>query len=204
MDDVLKFSTLLEYRIFGVAFGLLLLSELVIYIFTGRGNHKEGKENSDSGTVWMILIAWIGSIIISPYFRSKSVPVNLRNLLLPHSAYYFGIALIFFGVFIRCLAVWTLKKAFTHSVQTTQNQHLIQKGLYKIVRNPAYSGSILSLMGVAFVYRHVFVPICVLIICMFCYGVRIRVEEAALRGRFSEEFNEYCKRTRFRLIPYVY
>jgi protein-S-isoprenylcysteine O-methyltransferase Ste14 len=70
------------------------------------------------------------------------------------------------------LSVLTLKQAFTHTVQTTQDQHLIQKGLYGIVRNPAYTGSILSLVGVAFAYRYVFAPICVLVICLFCYGVR--------------------------------
>ena len=204
MGDILKFSSVLEYRIFELSFNLLIVSELVIYVFTKLGNHKGKQKNSDVGTIWLILFGWMGSIMISPYFRSKSVPISIRNLLMPHMAYYLGILLIFLGVFIRCIAVWTLKKAFTLSVQTSQEQHLIQKGLYKVVRNPAYTGSILSLMGVAFAYRHVLALIFVLAICLFCYGVRIRVEETALRARFQKEFDEYCKQTRFRLVPYVY
>lgn len=204
MGDILKFSNLYEYKLFEFAFEMLLLSEFAIYVFANRGNHREKKNSSDNGTVWLVLLAWIGSITISPYFRSKNFSANIRNLLLPHIVYYLGIALIILGIFIRCFAVWTLKQAFTHSVQTTQDQHLIQKGLYRIVRNPAYTGSILSLMGVALAYRHVFAPLCVLGICLFCYGVRIQVEEAVLRNRFQKEFSEYCRKTKFRLIPYVY
>jgi len=36
--------------------------------------------------------------------------------------------------------------------ETTNEQHLIKTGLYHIIRNPAYTGSIISLLGVALVY----------------------------------------------------
>ncbi|MBC2401458.1 hypothetical protein HGI59_06625 [Clostridium saccharobutylicum] len=36
-----------------------------------------------------------------------------------------------------------VKYLFKLSVQTTSDQHLIQKGFYLYIRNPAYTGSIL-------------------------------------------------------------
>lgn len=207
MGNVLNFSNNMEYEIFQIAFGLLLLSEFCILIFTFMGSSsssKEKKSRSDSGTLWLILLAWIGSVIISSYFRQENFPTQIRNLLLPHFVYYFGIILILLGIFIRSLAVWTLKHAFTHSIQTNKNQHLIKNGFYKFVRNPAYTGSILSLIGTALVYRHILSLLCVIVLCLLCYGIRIKVEEVALKNRFEKEFNDYCINTKYRLFPYIY
>ena len=88
-------------------------------------------------------------------------------------------------------------------MQTTCDQHLIQKGFYRYVRNPAYTGSILSLLGIAFSLRNIFAPILVLIICIVCYGIRIKIEEKALKEQFKKEFENYCKNT-YCLFPFIW
>jgi protein-S-isoprenylcysteine O-methyltransferase Ste14 len=202
--DISKFSSLLEYKIYLYFIGFLFLSEFIIWLVTSSGFMRKRKEkSSDSGTMWLIILGYSSSIFVSYYFRSQNFAEPLRNLLLPHIFYYMGIFLIIFGVFIRDFSVWTLKRAFTLRVQTTDNQHLIQKGFYKYVRNPAYLGSILSLLGIAFSLRSVFAPFVVLIICLICYGVRIKIEEKALRSQFKEVFDEYCKHT-YRLFPFIW
>jgi len=127
-----------------------------------------------------------------------------RRWVLPHLSYYIGVPLIIVGVIIRCTAVITLKKAFTLSVQTTNEQNLIKTGLYYVIRNPAYTGSIISLLGVAFAYCHILGVIAVIIICFVCYGIRINIEEKALKAQFKEEFEQYCNQTKYRLIPRIY
>lgn len=203
MDDPTKFATLSEYHIFMWSVGLLVLSECIIMLITSSGN-KSSRRKSDRGTVWLIIFAWCCSIMAGAYFRSQSMPELIQSWLLPHFTYYIGITLIIVGVALRCTAVLTLKKAFTLSVQTTENQHLITSGLYHIVRNPAYTGSIISLLGVALTYRHILGVIFGLLLCLICYGVRIHVEEKALKAQFREEFEQYCAVTKFRLIPGIY
>jgi len=203
MDDPTKFATLTEYHILMCSVALLVLTECIIMFLTSSGN-KSSLRKSDRGTVWLVLIAWCCSVMAGAYFRSQSVPAFMRNWLLPHFVYYVGILLIVVGVVIRCSAVLTLKRAFTLSVQTTNDQHLITTGLYHIVRNPAYTGSIISLLGVAFAYRHILGIIFVLILCLICYGVRIHVEEKALKKQFQAEFVQYCVATRFKLIPGIF
>lgn len=203
MDDPTKFATLAEYHIFMWSVGLLVLSECIIMLITSSG-HRSSRKKSDRGTVWLIIFAWCCSIMAGAYFRSQSVPELIRSLLLPHFVYYIGIVFIFGGVVLRCTAVLTLKKAFTLSVQTTKDQHLITTGLYRIVRNPAYTGSIVSLLGVALTYRHILGVILGLLLCLICYGVRIHVEEKALKAQFREEFEQYCSVTKFRLVPGIY
>ena len=72
----------------------------------------------------------------------------------------------------------TLKKAFTLNVQISKEQQLITNGMYKFVRHPAYTGSILSLLGVSIALKNV-PAILIVAICSFvCYQIRINVEEA--------------------------
>lgn len=204
MGDPSKFSSLTDYYLFTICMGLLLLSEAVIWLFTSVGSGRKTKEKrADKGTLWLILLGFFGSIWVSFYCRSQMFPAPFRNLLLPHLFFYIGLSLIVAGMLVREFSVWTLKRAFTLSVQTTDGQHLIQKGFYRHVRNPAYAGSILSLLGIAFSLRNAIAPFAVLILCLLCYGIRIQVEEKALRTQFGQEFDEYCKHT-YRIFPFVW
>ena len=107
------------------------------------------------------------------------------------------------GIVIRLSAVLTLKKAFTLHVQTTAGQQLVTSGLYHTVRHPAYSGSILSLFGVALAFRNIVAVCLVLFCCLICYSTRIRVEEKALEAQFGKEYADY-KRSTYRLFPYIF
>lgn len=203
MDDPSKFLNMAEYTTAMCAVGLLILSECIIFLMTAKGRGKGGNR-SDRGTVWLVFIGWCCSMTAGAFFRSQDVPEQIRGWLLPHFFYYIGIALIVVGIVVRCTAVLTLKQAFTLSVQITSDQHLITTGLYRIVRNPAYTGSILSLLGAALVYLHIFGLLSVLVISGICYGVRIHVEERALKAQFQTEFEQYCAKTKYRLIPLIY
>lgn len=202
ITDFTKFTNVFERNIYLYAIGFMFLCELIIWVFTSIGN-RENIKKSDKGSVWVIVFGYWLSIYISYYFTSSTVNTFIKNLILPHLFYYIGIFLIIAGTIIRSYSVWTLKKAFTLSVQTTSDQHLIQKGFYHYVRNPAYTGSILSLLGIAFSLRNILAPIVVLIICIICYGIRINVEEKALKEQFNKEFEEYCKHT-YCLFPPIW
>lgn len=201
ITDVKKFTNIFEYNIFLYAIGFMFLSELIIWIFTATGN-KKNRKKSDKGSIWLIILGYWLSIYVSYYLTSAETIKFIRNSMLPHIFYFIGILLIVAGTIIRDYSVWTLKKAFTLSVQTTSDQHLIQKGFYRYVRNPAYTGSILSLLGIAFSLRNTYAPIIVLIICILCYGIRIKIEEKALKEQFKQEFEHYRENT-YCLFPFI-
>ncbi|OBR94376.1 isoprenylcysteine carboxyl methyltransferase (ICMT) family protein [Clostridium ragsdalei P11] len=202
ISDFTKFANMFEYNIYICAIGFMFLCEFIIWIFASSGN-KKNRKKSDRGSIWLIILGYWLSIYVSYYFTGSEVSEFIRKLTFPHIFYYMGIFLIIAGTVIRAYSVWTLKKAFTLSVQTTSDQHLIQKGFYRYVRNPAYTGSILSLLGIAFSLRNILAPIVVLAICVLCYGIRIKVEEKALKEQFKKEFEVYCKHT-YCLFPFVW
>ena len=88
------------------------------------------------------------------------------------------------------------------NVQISKEQQLITNGMYKFVRHPAYTGSILSLLGVSIALKNI-PAILIVAICSFvCYQIRINVEEAVLQ-KYFKEYNLYKEKT-YKLFPYIY
>lgn len=203
MNNLKYFLNIRQYNLWIYCVNALVISELLIWIFTSKWSVRR-KDRKDRGTLWIIIIGWLMSFMAGSFFRSSNVPEFMRNILIPEIFYYIGIGCIFLGIIIRITAVITLKKSFTLSVQVTKEQKLITKGIYSIVRNPAYTGSIISLFGVSLIYRNIFGIISVIIICFSCYSIRINTEEKILEIQFESEFTNYCKKTKYKLIPFIY
>lgn len=114
-----------------------------------------------------------------------------------------GLALILCGLVFRWVAILTLRKQFTVDVAITQEHRLVTEGIYRFIRHPAYTGSLLSFLGLGLAFSNwlsvliIFVPIC----CVFLY--RIQVEEKVLLIAFGSEYADYCASTR-RLIPRIF
>ena len=204
MGDPSKFVNLGLFYMFHFALILIILAEVFIAFYTYQKNTGAGKViKADKGTKWIIIINFYICIYISFLLTGHQIPAGIRDLKLPVVFSYLGVILMLAGVGIRLWAVLTLKKAFTLSVQTAESQHLITTGIYQKVRNPAYLGSICSLLGTAMGLRSVLALFLVFVLSFLCYSARINIEEKALIKHFGEEFQNYEKYT-YRVIPFVW
>ncbi len=203
MADPSKFSDLGIYYMYHLTLLLLIIAEAFIFFYTHQSTGTDKRKKADKGTKWMLIINFYICIYISFFMVSNNVHDRIVDLKLPVAFSYIGVVLMLTGIVIRLLAVFTLKRAFTLSVQTAKTQNLITTGIYSKVRNPAYSGSICSLLGTAIGLRSPIATVIVLVLSFVCYSTRIYIEEKALRKHFGNEFIDYEKHT-FRLIPLVW
>jgi len=67
---------------------------------------------------------------------------------------YVGCALIAMGVGLRFWAIAVLGKRFTVQVTIVEDHSIVQQGLYRYVRHPAYLGSLLSLLGLGLSFEN--------------------------------------------------
>ena len=204
MCDRWKFPDSASFFMYHIALLLMIAAEAFIVIYTqpkDRGTDKTNKR--DKGTKWLLIINFYVCIYLSFFMVGQKGWDSVLNTKLPVVVTYPGIILMLAGIMIRLRAVLTLKRSFTLSVQTSKEQHLITTGIYKKVRNPAYTGSICSLVGTALGLRGGIALVMVLIFSLICYSARISLEEKVLRSHFGNEFTEYEKST-YRLIPYVW
>jgi protein-S-isoprenylcysteine O-methyltransferase Ste14 len=114
-----------------------------------------------------------------------------------------GLVLLLAGTALRWAAIRALWRYFTVNVSILEGQRVVKRGLYGVVRHPAYTGLLLRYLGFGLAFANwlsaalVFLPM----LCVTVY--RIRVEEAALREHFGEEYAAYALAKK-RLVPGIY
>jgi protein-S-isoprenylcysteine O-methyltransferase Ste14 len=114
-----------------------------------------------------------------------------------------GLVLIVCGLVVRWVAILTLKSQFTVDVAITEHHRLVTQGIYRYLRHPSYSGSLLSFLGLGLAFANyvsllaIFIPICA------AFLHRIKIEERVLTDNFGTEYRNYCSSTK-RLIPFVF
>jgi protein-S-isoprenylcysteine O-methyltransferase len=114
-----------------------------------------------------------------------------------------GIALIWAGIALRLWAVRTLGRFFRVTVTVQDDHRLVDTGPYKRLRNPSYSGSLITMAGVGLAIGSWLSLGAMVLIPILGFGWRIRVEEASLAARFGEDYEAYRSR-RWGLIPFVW
>jgi protein-S-isoprenylcysteine O-methyltransferase Ste14 len=112
-----------------------------------------------------------------------------------------GLALMLGGLLLRWYAVAVLGTAFTVTVGTRAEQHVVARGPYRWVRHPSYAGSLLTILGVLLCATNV-VALLAFALPLAGYAYRISIEERALVEGLGDRYSEYMRRTR-RLIPFV-
>lgn len=176
-----------------------ICSEVALSRLKHSGSAASGLDRSSLRTLWTTIIFCIVAASLLSMSGIGTVPTGRYY---PRIA-LFGLALIVAGLAIRWTAILTLRKYFTVDVSIASDHQLVVSGIYRFIRHPAYSGCILSFLGLSFLFSNwismvvVFVPIT----AAFLY--RISVEESVLLSFFGDKYNEYSARTK-RLIPGVY
>ena len=119
------------------------------------------------------------------------------------SLYMVGIILTVIGQLLFLIAQ-NQNKFFSSTVriQTDRKHRVIETGLYKIVRHPAYLGSIIQSLGFPLIFGSLWsiLPISLLIILLI---TRTSMEDKTLKNELIGYF-EYSNKTQYKLIPYVW
>lgn len=182
--------------IFGVCL-IWIISEIVLARVRRSDSSNSQHDRASLRILWLTIILSItlGSIVSAV----RAGDVQILGNRLPG----WGVGLIIAGLIVRWGAILTLWKYFTVDVAITSGQRIVRSGPYRFVRHPAYSGSLLSFLGLGLVFANwlSLVSIVVPITAAFLY--RIHVEERALVRFFGDEYVQYSATTK-RLIPGIF
>lgn len=87
-------------------------------------------------------------------------------------------------------------------IQTNREHIVCETGLYKIVRHPAYLGSIVQALGFPLLFGSTWsiLPVCILIILFL---TRTFLEDKTLKNELKG-YSGYCAKTRYKIIPFVW
>jgi protein-S-isoprenylcysteine O-methyltransferase Ste14 len=90
----------------------------------------------------------------------------------------------------------------TVRIQTERGHSVCDTGLYKIVRHPAYMGSVIQLIGFPLLFASLwsFLPVGILIIL---HLTRTYLEDKTLKNELAG-YPEYCIKSPYKLLPFVW
>lgn len=115
-----------------------------------------------------------------------------------------GLALLAGGSLLRRHCWRMLGASFTGDVQARADQRIVGEGAYRLLRHPSYTAGIMMNAGIAVALGSWASAALLVVVSFAVYSYRIKVEERALSSVVGEPYREFMRRTRKRLIPYVY
>ncbi len=121
---------------------------------------------------------------------------------LPDWAFYLGILLMLLGVFVRQWAIAVLGRFFSLTVRVTEDHKVVDKGPYKFIRHPSYTGVLITFIGLGLAVQSAGALLVFLVVFSLSFGYRMRVEERTLLSELGPDYSSYMKRTK-RLLPFI-
>jgi len=191
------FATGLGLVIFDSTYFVWFASELIgAALIPALRARAATRVKRDRGSRALILLTVGGSLIIALYFGYGGFER------LPDWLFYPGIFLMLLGVALRQWAIAVLGRFFSLNVQVVEDHQVVDKGPYRLVRHPSYTGLLITFIGISLAVQSLGALLVLLAVFTVSFGYRIRVEEKTLLSELGESYASYMKRTK-RLIPYL-
>jgi protein-S-isoprenylcysteine O-methyltransferase Ste14 len=107
------------------------------------------------------------------------------------------------GALLRWWSFVSLGKYFTVVVQTSADQPVVDRGPYRVLRHPSYTGLLLSFAGVGLMVGNWLSAVGAVVLVLIALLHRLRLEERALSATLGDRYREFAAH-RARLVPYVW
>ncbi|MFT9095007.1 MAG: isoprenylcysteine carboxylmethyltransferase family protein, partial [Gluconobacter cerinus] len=170
-----------------------------IFLLLKRRAKKTGviSDRNTLSAFWIVL-----PVSIYLAFQTLKLP-PLESFPLPFSLLPAGALLASLGLILRWYAIHRLGQWFTVDVALSQDQVLMRKGPYRFVRNPSYTGALMTLAGIGIFLGNASALFLMTIPPLLMFLHRIRVEERVLSKAFGSQWVDYRSQT-WRLVPWVH
>src|ERR1044071_10397113 len=156
--------------------GLIYLVSEILLTLTRRSRSKTGakQDRSTLGIIWLVIAVSITAGVF--------VALNFRAAALLHGRMFAtaGVVLFVAGLILRWWAIITLGRFFTVDVTIEKNHELVERGPFRMVRHPSYTGVLLAFVGLGLSLRNWAALLVILVPIGAAFIHRINVEENAL------------------------
>ena len=159
-----------------------------------RLNAKE-KENEQKLVLLFSGIMFIAGFIVAGLnYRYKWI--EMPNIVVIITSILFIIAYILYAEVLR------ENTYLSRTIEVQENQKVIDKGLYGIVRHPMYSVTILLFLTMPLILGSI-ISFIIFLIYPIIIGKRIKNEEIVLE-KDLKGYTEYKKKVKYKIIPFVW
>jgi protein-S-isoprenylcysteine O-methyltransferase Ste14 len=180
-------------NVFGILVILVFLSDYLIPRQKNRSAQRP-VQHKDRGSFLLIyistLLGFAAGIVLR--YQNKGILTGVFQ--------YIGLLVMLTGSLFRSWSLVSLGTFFSRIVQIETEHRIIKTGPYRWIRHPAYTGMIVTNVGVIMALGTWLGALIVLVLMLVSTLYRIRVEEALLLETFGNEYRDYMSQT-WRLFP---
>ena len=185
------FMALLFIPMFGAGLVLMVKNPELL---KKRLNAKE-KENEQKQVILFSAVMFLAGFIIAGLnYRFKWI--ELPNIVTIISSILFIIAYILYAEVLR------ENTYLSRTIEVQENQKVVDKGLYGIVRHPMYAVTILLFLTIPLILGSV-ISFIIFLIYPIIIAKRIKNEEKILEKELTG-YKEYKKKVKYKMIPFVW
>jgi protein-S-isoprenylcysteine O-methyltransferase len=187
----------------GQLFGALTLVWACSELWLGWTRRSQDRSRMrDRGTLRLLLGTVYLCIGLAVWLSFRSAG-RIGNDDLRLGLLWSGLALMAGGLGLRFWAIRVLARFFTVDVNIQQGHELIRRGPYRLLRHPAYTGSLMTFLGFGLALGNAWALLVLLTPVALAFVWRMRVEERVLAEAFPAQYPDYARQTK-RLIPFVW
>lgn len=143
---------------------------------------------------------FFGAILLLPAGRDAAPGAVIGGGMWPFAL---GAAIGWSGLLLRWWSFATLGRYFTVVVQTSEDQPVVERGPYRVLRHPSYTGLLLAIAGGGLMLGNWVGAVGATGLVLIALIHRLRIEERALTAALGDRYREFAA-GRVRLIPYVW
>ena len=186
-------------RLMGILFVPMFLAGIVMMIKCPALLKKRLNAKEKLGEQKLVIL--LSSLMFIAAFVFAGLSFRFDFLLLPDWVSLLGCALFLLAYALYAL-VLRENEFLSRTIEVQENQHVVDTGLYGIVRHPMYSATILLFLSMPLILRSL-LSLIVLLIYPALIIMRLRSEEIFLAQNL-EGYTEYMQKVRWRLIPFIW
>lgn len=147
-----------------------------------------------------LVVALSGLMFISGFILA-GLNYRFNWILLPNIVVLIS-SIIFIIFYILYAEVLRENTYLSRTIEVVDNQKVIDKGMYGIVRHPMYSVTLILFLMIPLILGSI-ISFIIFLIYPIIIVIRIKNEEEVLEKELKG-YTEYKKKVKYRLIPYIY
>ncbi len=191
------FTAGLGLVIFDTCYSIWIISELFgAVLIPSLRKRGATRLKRDRGSGDLVIFTVFLAIIIAFGFGYEGVGI------LPDWIFYLGISLMILGILLRQWAIAVLGRFFSLTVWVAEDHKVVDKGPYRFVRHPSYTGVLVTFIGLGLAVQSLGALLVLLLVFGVSFGYRMLVEERTLLSQLAQDYASYMRRTK-RLIPFL-
>jgi protein-S-isoprenylcysteine O-methyltransferase Ste14 len=187
----------------GVLYAVALLSWYGLELRQLVRQRKWRRATAEVGPQAYWAAFWASGIVAAIVLMAA--PVIAPGAEMSHRGVAFGIGMVMLvaGVALRVWSFRTLGPYFTFAVKVSPDQPVVTAGPYRLLRHPAYAGSLMAVLGIGVLYGNWVSLAAVAALSLSLILWRIVVEEHALLATLGTSYGSYAAQHK-RLVPLVW